>query len=734
MKSHASLNVVPVIVIAIILIAPFSYGAVLEEIVVTAQKRAESLQDVPLAVTAFSGDELTNFGVTNTQQLQQVTPSLLFSNRGSISQPRIRGVGTTLSLLGLEPSIALYVDDQYYSRNIGYVMELPDVERIEVLKGPQGTLYGRNATGGAIRVVTKDPAREFGGKVTLSGGNYDYIGGTIYVEGGLSETLRGSFSTAVKDRGGYANNLAPDAKDVDDLNVQMYRGKLVWDMTDNFTAKLAIDYTDKNDTQGIETFDVSTGGLNTPRIFRLPAGSDRDDVYNDFDDNAKIETFNSQLRLDISFDNMDLVSITTYQDFTGEANGDFDASAAPILHTFSEENVESISQELQLLSTGEGSLEWLLGAFYLDSDGDFQLFIDRSFLAAVGFPVPPVAPLPRADLKTEAWAIFGQATWNFNDQWAVTVGGRYSEEEKDITSSSPLFAPFGGQISRGDKWTEFTPKVTLEYNTDVALYYFTYSKGFKSGGFEYPLLPNSKTIDPEILDMYELGIKADLADDTLRVGASFYYYDYKDLQLNRNAQTGPGGVAISVPVDNAGDAEVFGLDVDITWLAADALTFTGGFTWLDTEYTSFPDAVAAAWNPNVPPAPFPSILNLAYDASGDELVRAPEFAAFVSMEYMFKIGNGATMPLNFSYSYKDKFDWNLISDLPIAVTELRNDSISLVNARLSYVPPSERWSVSMWVNNLTDEDYFDEVVEFATGVRATGGAPRTFGGDISINF
>ena len=373
---------------------------------------------------------------------------------------------------------------------------------------------------------------------------------------------------------------------MDDLNVQMYRGKLVWDVTDSITTKLAIDYTNKEDTQGSETFNISTGGLSTARVFRLPVGTDRDEVYNDYDEDNEIEIFNTQLRFDISFDAMDLVSITTYQDFTGEIGGDFDAAPVPVLHTFSEENVESISQELQLVSTGEGKLEWLLGGFYFDSDGDFQLFIDRTFLASVGFPVPPVAPLPSADLKTEAWAIFGQTTWNFNEQWGLTVGGRYSEEKKDIVSSSPLFAPFGGSISQGDKWTEFTPKVTLEFNTDNALYYFTYAAGFKSGGYEYPLLPTSEAIEPETLDMYELGVKADLANDTLRLGASFYYYDYTDLQLNRNAQTGPGGVAISVPVDNVGDAEVIGLDVDVTWLASDTLTFTGGFTWLDTKHTS----------------------------------------------------------------------------------------------------------------------------------------------------
>ncbi len=613
-------------------------------------------------------------------------------------------------------------------------MELPDVERIEVLKGPQGTLYGRNATGGAIRVVTKEPAEEFGGKVTLSGGNFGYVGGTLYVEGGLSDNLRGNFSTLIKERDGFANNLAPGAKDLDDLSVQMYRGKLVWDMTDNITAKVAVDYTHKNDTQGTETFNVSTGGLSTAQIFGLPVGTDRDDVYNDVDDNNKIKNFNTQLRFDVSFDTIDLVSITTFQDFSGEANGDFDASAQPILHTFSEENVESISQEFQLISTTDSNLEWLLGAFYFDSDGDFQLSIDRTFLAGVGFPVPPVAPLPRADLKTEAWAIFGQATWNFSDQWAVTFGGRYSEEKKTIISSSPAFAPFGGQIGTSDKWTDFTPKVTLEYNSDAALYYFTYSKGFKSGGYEYPFLPTSAAIEPETLNMFELGVKADLANDTLRLGASLYYYDYKELQLNRNAQTGPGGVAISVPVDNVGDAEVIGLDVDVTWLASDALTFAGGFTWLDTKHTSFPDAVASAWNPGVPPAPFPSVLSLGYDAGGDDLLRAPDFAAFVSMEYVFNVGNGASMPLNLTYSFKDKFNFNFISDLPNAATELRYDSVSLVNARLSYIPSSERWSVSMWANNLTDENYFDEVVDFATGLRATGGAPRTFGGDVSFNF
>ena len=720
-------------------------NAQLEEVVVTAQKRAESLQDVPVAVSAFQGDQLENFGVGDTQALAVVTPSLVFNNRGPVAQPFIRGIGTTLSLLGLEPSVATYVDDQYYARPVGSIMELPDLERIEVLKGPQGTLYGRNATGGAIRIVTKDPTADFEAKVKLSAGNYGYYGVSNYVQGGLADNLYGNFSVLIKKRDGFSEQEERGLDDLDDLDTQTYRGKLLWDMTDTVTAKLALDYTNREDTAGSETIDITSdksilgtlpgaiGNSWAEGPGRFPpfgnvyeTGKEQDSVRSSVDADNELEMFNAQLRFDVQLDGMTFSSMTTYQDTESETNtADFDASAGVFSDVYDEENNEAFSQELQLVSDTDSALSWLAGIYYFSSEGDYQLDFDARDLVVAGFTT---LSSPRSDLDTEAWAVFGQASYAFNDAWSLTAGGRYSYEEKDITAESPT-----GPVDDDDDWDEFTPTVTLQYDWDLGMAYATYKKGFKSGGFAYPYVVgfSDQSVEPEILDMYELGLKADLLDDTLRVSAAAYYYDYEDLQVNRNAGLVPG-VGVVIPVENAGGAEVYGLDADITWLATDNLTVLLGFNAMDTEYTDY-DATPNVYNSTTFPGG--AVAAVAYDAEGDDMVRAPEFSAFVSLNYDVNFSNGAYMPISLTYSHTGEYDFDLIpGDETNRIDENESDSYELLNARITYHSADDKWSVAAWGNNLTDEEYYDEVVSFATAVRATVGAPRTYGVDFTYNF
>jgi iron complex outermembrane receptor protein len=719
--------------------------AQLEEVIVTAQKRAQSLQDVPVAVSAFQGEQLENFGVLDTQSLALVTPSLVFNNRGPVAQPFIRGIGTTLSLLGLEPSVATYVDDQYYARPVGSIMELPDIERIEVLKGPQGTLYGRNATGGAIRVVTKDPTDEFEAKVKLSAGNYGYFGVSNYVQGGLTDNLYANFSVLVKQRDGFGEQKVQGLDDLDDLDTQTYRGKLLWDVSDSVTAKLALDYTNREDTSGSETIDLTSDksalggapgaigsswaeglGLFPPFGNVVPTGKKQDSVRSSVDGDNELEMFNAQLRFDVQLDGMVFSSMSTYQDTETETNtADFDASSLRLSDISDKENNEAFSQEFQLLSDNDSKLSWVTGIYYFESEGDYQIWFDGSDLVVTGFQV---LASPKSSLDTTAWAVFGQATYAFDDAWSLTVGGRYSEEEKDITSHLPA-----GNVDDDEDWDEFTPTVTAQYDWDVGMAYLSYKKGFKSGGFAYPYIPgfSDSPVDSETLDMYELGLKADLLDDSLRVNGALYYYDYDDLQVNRNAGLVPG-VGVVVPVENAGGAEVFGLEADITWLATDNLTVTGGFNAMNTEYTDY-DATPSVYNTAAIPGPV--VASVPYDAEGDDMIRAPDFSAFVSLSYDLRLDGGASLPIVVTYSHKGDYNFDLIpGDASNRIDEYESDSYELLSARMTYHSANEKWSVAAWGNNLTDEEYYDEVVAFATAVRATVGAPRTYGVDFTYNF
>jgi iron complex outermembrane recepter protein len=735
---------------AILALASQQASAQLEEVVVTAQKRVESLQDVPVAVSAFQSEQLQNFGIDSTQALQMVTPSLVFNNRGPVAQPFIRGIGTTLSLLGLEPSVATYVDDQYYPRPVGSIMELPDLERVEILKGPQGTLYGRNATGGAIRIVTRDPGDELEGNINVSVGDYDYFKLTGYVEGALGDDLRANASFLNTQRDGFGEQKAPGMDDLDDLDVQTYRTKLVWDASDRVIAKLALDYTKREDTAGSETIDLTStkspalgpfpfsigpalakgvGGPNPPAPFGnvQPTGKSQDAVRSSVDDDNEQEMFNAQLRFDVELNGMAFSSMTTYQDSNSETNtADFDASSLIMSDIYDKEDNEAWSQEFQLLSDTDSSFSWMVGTYYFESEGEYQLWFDARELVVAGFQT---LQSPQSRLDTTAWAVFGQASYDFSDTWSLTLGGRYSYEEKDIEADSP-----DGTVSDDDDWSEFTPKAVLEYSWDDGMAYLSYSRGFKSGGFAYPYVEDfsDSPVDSETLDMFELGVKADLVDNTLRLNSALYFYDYSDLQVNRNAGLQPG-VGIVIPVENAGGAEVLGLELDMTWIATDALTFSAGFNAMDTEYTDY-DATPSVYNTTTVPGPVVATVP-SYDAKGDDMIRAPDFSAYVAVNYEFNLSDGAYIPLNITYSHKGDYNFDLIpGDASNRIDEYESDAYELLNARLGYSPASDQWSVAIWGKNLTDEEYYDEVVAFATAVRATVGAPRTYGIDFTYNF
>ncbi len=698
----------------------------LEEVVVTAQKKAEDLQDVAIAVTSYSGDDLLNFGVSGTQALQVTTPGLVFSNTGALSQPFLRGVGTRLALSGLEPSIAVYVDDRYNSRTTSAMFDFADIERVEVLKGPQGTLYGRNSTGGAIRIITKDVGDEFEGKITAGAGNFGYfnVNGSVNIP--ISETFGARISALTKQRDGYVDNLSDlGPSELDDQDYSAVRAKLRWDMSETATARLSVDYHDRDDTSGRDQIDLSPPGLATGIALGGISGQDADEVAtavgNLADDS---NAFSAQLRFDIGMGSVDFASITTYYDFEQNWGIDADGTSTAVVDVpQQQEDAEEISQEFQLLSNNDGKFNWIVGANYFSSEINYDGILD------VGLPVTLSQSAVFVD--TEAWAVFGQATLDLTDRWSVTLGGRWSTEEKEAQANiSPLADVTIGAASLpfadDESWNEFTPKLTVEYNADSYLLYATLARGFKSGGFNHPPVGNTP-LDPEILDMLEFGFKGDLANDRVRLNAALFFYDYADLQVTRAAD----GQAALLTTENAADAEVFGLDVDFTWLAGESLTVLGGFSILDSEYKEF-DTVARVFNSVLTgdPTAF-GTGNRFFDAAGESLLRAPEFSAFLSAEYVVQ-ARGGSVPMILSYSYKGSYDFDFVDD-PLS-SELTQDAYSVFNARVSYVPDSEKWSVAVWGNNLGDEEYFDDKVANASGLRGSYAPPRTYGVDVSFNF
>ncbi|MEJ2089921.1 MAG: TonB-dependent receptor plug domain-containing protein, partial [Gammaproteobacteria bacterium] len=352
----------------------------LEQMVVTAQNRSANLQEVPVSISAFSGDNLLEYGVHDIQSLQVVTPSLVFNNTGSSAQPYLRGVGTRFAFAGLEPSVATYLDDRYVARAQATLFELADVERVEILRGPQGTLYGRNATGGAIRVLTKGVDDELSGSLLGTVGDYDLraLSGTVNLP--LGRVMGTRITALVKKRDGYADNLDPrGVPELDDRDTALVRGKLRWDLSDRVSALLTLQYSEQDDNAGNDVTDLSPPGLNEGIAEGGFRGRSPGEVATAIDSKIHDEEASVDLRFDVNLPWADFVSITTYHDFEQTANSDADGTSSIILDAVQvPQDARAFSQELHLLSVSDGPWQWITGLYFFDERADFELLLDRS--------------------------------------------------------------------------------------------------------------------------------------------------------------------------------------------------------------------------------------------------------------------------------------------------------------------------------------------------------------------
>ncbi|HZF31808.1 MAG TPA: TonB-dependent receptor, partial [Gammaproteobacteria bacterium] len=510
-------------------------GGGLDTIVVTAQKRTENLQDVPIAVAVFGGDALLESGVTDAMQLQTVVPSLTYAATGNTAQPYLRGIGTRVASIGLEPSIATYIDDRYVPRPFAAIFDMLDIERVEVLKGPQGTLYGRNAAGGAIRAITRDP-RERSVAIAGRAGDYDDRRLEITAGGPLSGSWRGQVTGALEQRGGFAANLVPNGRaTADDVDRRAFRGKLLWDVGETVAAKLTVSWWEDGGWRGRDL--VAAGLPQANRGVALFGGvtsHERDRFASALADDNRLTEAAADLRFDVSLRNLDFVSITTYTKTDLDQTLDVDASSVPLLDLVAREPSDTWSQELHLLSRETGGLTWLAGAFLYSQDAS-NVYVFRDTLSAQpAFPVGTDVSNGVQEARTDAYALFAQASRTFAEHWTATLGGRWSRERKSATLAPAPNAVTNAPTPYAEArhWDELTPHVSLEYRRDFGLAYLSYSRGFKSGGYNYPASLNP-VLNPETVDSYELGVKAQLAHDRLRVNSALFFYDFRDLQVTR---------------------------------------------------------------------------------------------------------------------------------------------------------------------------------------------------------
>ncbi|GAB5451245.1 MAG: TonB-dependent receptor [Halioglobus sp.] len=732
----------------------------LEEVIVTAQRREQSMQDIPMSISAFSGEDLELRQIDGLVNLQYQVPNLLVDGL----RTSIRGVGNNAISSTAEAGLGYHVNDVYLNEPLFVSSEYFDLERVEVLRGPQGTLYGRNTTAGVINIHTRKPHDELGGYLATTVGNYD----TLKFKGALNlpvtDSIRQRFSGMYLNRDGYTDNdYTGDA--VDGRDSYELRSSTSFDFSDSLSADLVVSYLKEDSdrsfrTKGVCTKDADYGcsplstGFETPDVSGslyqtlnlinfggslLPLGdyfadaSNPDDfrtVNIDQEPTYDVEQLGLSLELNYEWGDYAFTSLTGYYDTEGDVFWDFDRFATdvrlnrPVTYRANGKDVitsdliqsgrrelrdvEQFTQEFRIASSYDGWFNFLLGAFYYDEDRASQTLITHPVLAAsqqsLGLPDEyEMYNIQTDPAKTESFALFGEAYSQINDQTRLTLGLRYTDDEKSSRSRALLLNitdPTWGEAA--DDWQEFTGKATLEFSVNEdSLLFASFSRGYKAGGLNPPGTEDMQAFDPEYLYAYEIGSKNLFLDGRLQANFGAFYYDYEDMQIGQINET----AALTVN----SDAEVMGAEAEFTFAATESLLFDMSLSWLDMELNGFissdegdPDGIApgtvAARDENG------DILLtddgfVIKDLDGNTLRNAPEYSLNVGAEYTFSLDAGYDITARADYFWQDDYyanEFNKPSD--------KLDGWEQVDAQITLRPSAGNWHVMAYVKNALDND------------------------------
>lgn len=694
----------------------------LEEVLVTARRRSENLQDVPIAVTALSGDALRLAGAQDLTELAQSIPSVTLEPSRATNTTLtafIRGVGQQDPLAGFEQGVALYLDDVYLARPQGALLDIYDVERIEVLRGPQGTLYGRNAVGGAIKYVTRRLSDEVEASLRASYGTYNQadIVGTVSVP--VSDNFRVGATVASFTRDGFGDNLFTGGEQYD-KDIFGYRLSAEWEPTEDILVRLSYDNTDDQSSAvaGWRPFPGAFSGTPSPSsVFDTNAGASVLPTTAGINGNNQVEAEGWSASIDWNVsDTITLRSITAGREDLTESVIDFDSLATPDFDAPVVYDNEQFSQEFQLLwNTDRWNL--VLGYYYLDAEASNDFDVVLGLLAPGG-----LTAYTGGVVETEAWSVFGDLTYELTDRWSLSVGGRYTEDERraDIFRGTYLGtgSPFFGNDSAfllaatsdyeaERTYYDFSPRANLSYavNEDITVY-GGYSQGWKAGSFD-PRGANFSTpaveqgFDAEELDSWEIGLKSSWWDGRAITNVALFYSDYQDMQI-------PGSVAIDSDGDgindsfvgtvtNAGQSEISGLEVEGNLLLSEHFSMQFSASLLDASFKEY--------------------LVGGVDVSNDrDIQNTPEEMAFIGFSYNTDLAGG-TLLINTNYAYKGD-----VQQFEIASEDIDQDAYGLLNASIVWTSRDEQWLVGLYGKNLTDEEY--RTAGYCFG---TSGCPSSLG-------
>lgn len=682
----------------------------LEEIIVTAQRRSENLQKVPIAVTPVSMDQIETAGITSSLDLPRIASGVTTAPTAANSFfiPYIRGVGSNSPATGNDSSIAVYIDGIYQSDKAANVFDFSNIERIEVLKGPQGTLFGRNATGGAINVITLKPQVTAGGNAELSYARFDRWTAKGHVTGPLSDTIAASLSYQHIGGGDYFTNTGTeDPGKFGGTNSDAIHGKLLFRPGDNFDATLGLMYVDRSTTDLNSNLAPVPG--TTPVGMLLGGSFDaRDRHYAGSPNQFATEAYRASLQARWSLDKVDLVSITGYVHTQDISKLDYDGTTANVLYFDEIQGTKDFSQELQLLSADDGPLQWVLGAYYFKG----KAYIDPlNLIQAAPYnssfaTVPAVAggsiTSITADGPTRALAGYGQATFNLTDATRLTGGLRYTSERRryDFAVSgvgqiapgfaSPVLIPLvSDQGNLGRTFDKLTWRLALDQQfTPDIMGYVSWNRGFKSGTFNMnDFTPGQTPVKPEVLDAYETGLKGQFMERRLQINLAAFYYDYRNIQLDTIVAAGSG--ASTTVLQNAANERIYGLDADLQLRASRGLQLRASATLLDAEYKDFPNATAFI------PDMSGNGTQSSIDASGTRGLYAPRWSFTLGADYTADLANGGELVFSGSYYRTASFK------VGIGPAD-KVDEYDSLGASVTYRFPENGWYVRGFGNNLTD--------------------------------
>ena len=741
-----------------LLTGPMVFGAVLEEVIVTAQKREENMQDVGIAISAFSGDQIEALGYTNAQQVTALAAgvSTVQPNGEANYSFAIRGAASSDFTSNNEAPVSVYVDEVYISQMSGTGFMLFDLERVEILRGPQGTLFGRNATGGLAHFITRKPSQEFGGYGKFTVGEYEQFKFEGALGGGLTDTLSARLSVSTHLNDGYAKNRFLD-KDLNNANDYAGRVQLLFEPNEDVEFLFNARYSLQQIATGffehapaLEANFRSPANTFNPTLQYLDPDLNEDPFTGDYDKEGynDSETYGFSGTLKWNLGNYTLTSITDVSSVTRDYVEDTDSTPSPAINLALNTDAEQWSQEIRL--NGETDrFNWVAGFYYLDIDiadansvesnlfMDFFIsdpallnrptdapFLDIGCCQGIGTGTERGVDSPYT-IDTQSWSLFAQVDYAINEQWSAIFGARWIEEDKDFTWQSNLVRFIPGQKFRNgnpnviEQLTAFatstsdglwSAKAELDWQpNDDLLLYASWNRGTKAGGFNAPAFPLGGDLaeiipyEPEELDAFEVGFKWSFADGRARLNAAGYYYDYSDYQAF-------DVVGLDALTTNR-EAEMFGFEAELLASPIDGLDILFGVAYNDAE--------------------------LKLEERKTPPVQSPKWNVSGLVRYEWPMFNG-NVAIQGDANYRSKHFFSLDGDEPVT-----RDGYTVANARLGWTSGDEKWDVAIAVNNLFDKHYTVQQFDLSGDLFAGGifsmieeyyGRPRWVRGSINYRF